>query len=240
VEQLRKVGEAIERAKVVLNEMAHDEVAPTVSVKVEAVSEDGIERETVLALDNNGLAGLSVPYKLARIAVPRNRDPHELSAREMADLLYWVVQDEGPIHEDELVVRVRDLWNLQRAGNRIQDAVARGVRSLLVTQRCAREDGFVSMPGTPVQVRNREQADSATLRKPDMLPPAEIRAAILALIDAHHGAAPAEIPAAVARMLGFKATSGPLRAVIEAQTARLLRLGTIQESDGMLRKAVKT
>ena len=72
-----------------------------------------------------------------------------------------------------------------------------------------------------------------------MLPPAEIRAAILVLIDAHHGATADEIPIAVARMLGFKTTSGSLRAVIEAQISRLLRLDTIQESDGMLRRTVK-
>ena len=238
-EQLRKVVEAIERAKVVLTEMDHHEEAPTVSLKVTAVTDDGIERETVLALDNNGISALATPYKIAHPAVPRSRDPHELSAREMADLLLRVVEEESPIHEDEIVARIRDLWELQRAGSRIQDAVASGVRSLLVTRRCVREDGFLSMPGVPVPVRNRENADSPSLRKPDMLPPAEIRAAVLALIDAHHGATASEIPIAVARMLGFKTTSGPLRTVIEAQIRRLLRLNTIQESDGMLRRSVK-
>ena len=238
-EQLRKVAEAIERAKVVLTEMDHQEEAPTVSLKITAATDDGIERETVLALDNNGISALATPYKIARPAVPRSRDPHELSAREMADLLLRVVEEESPIHEDEIVVRIRDLWGLQRAGSRIQDAVASGVRSLLVTRRCVREDGFLSVPGIPTPVRNRENADSASLRKPDMLPPAEIRAAVLALIDAHHGATASEIPIAVSRMLGFKTTSGPLRTVIEAQISRLLRLNTIQESEGMLRRSVK-
>jgi very-short-patch-repair endonuclease len=228
-EQLRKVAEAIERAKAALAEKP-----PPPSVKVE----ETIERETTLAVDAGGLNALSTPYKMARLAVPRNRDPHELSTRELADLLFMVVEDEGPIHEDELVVRVRDLWNLQRAGSRVQDAVARGVRSLLVTQRCVREDGFLSLPGAVVPVRNREDVDSATLRKPDMLPPSEIRGAILALIDTHHGATLEETPIAVARILGFKTTSGPLRAVIEAQIARLVQLGAIQETEGMLRRAV--
>ena len=73
---------------------------------------------------------------------------------------------------------------MQRAGSRIQDAVAKGIRSLLVAKRCTREDDCLAVPGQPVRVRNRESAAAPGLRKPNLLPPAEVRAAILALIDA--------------------------------------------------------
>ena len=96
----------------------------------------------------------------------------------MSDVLFHVVQIEGPIHEDELVARVRDLWGLGRAGSRIQDCVARGVRSLLVTQRCQREDECLFIPGASIPIRNRETVRSSGLRKPVLLPPQEVRAAI--------------------------------------------------------------
>ena len=235
-EQLRKVGEAVERAKVLLEEADRNE-APFVSVKVTAESEDGIERETVFEMENKDLTGLTSPYRQAHFEVPTRQDFAELSTKDIANVLIRIVEQEGPIHEDELVVRVRDLLRLQRAGNRIHDAVARGIRSLVVTKRCSRESGCLTIPGAPVPIRNRERVDSPSLRKPDVLPPVEIRAAILALIGSHFGASKREIPMAVARMFGFKSTSGPLRAVIEAQLAKLLRTGSIREVNGMIQRS---
>jgi hypothetical protein len=70
-----------------------------------------------------------------------------------------------------------------------------------------------------------------------MIPPAEVRCAILAVIDAGHGAGRKEIPIAVARMLGFKNTSGQLRHVIESELFRLARQNTIVETNGMFKRA---
>ena len=47
-------------------------------------------------------------------------------------------------HEDELVNRIRNLWNFSRAGSRIQDAVEKAVRHLRVTQQCSREDACLT------------------------------------------------------------------------------------------------
>ena len=76
---------------------------------------------------------------------------------------------------------------------------------------------------------------SPTLRKPDYLPPTEIRAAILAILDASHGAMRSEISPAVARLLGFQATSAQLKAVIESQIDKLVRAGKIEDVNGMLK-----
>jgi hypothetical protein len=78
---------------------------------------------------------------------------------------------------------------------------------------------------------------SPTLRKPDHLPPPEIRAAILAILDASHGATRSEIPSAIARLLGFQATSAQLKAVIESQIANLIRAKEIEETNSMLKIA---
>ncbi len=70
-----------------------------------------------------------------------------------------------------------------------------------------------------------------------MIPLVELRAGILALIDASHGAAKQEIPIAIARMLGFKNTSAQLRSLIESQIAGLARQGLIVETNGMFKRA---
>ena len=153
----------------------------------------------------------------------------------MADVLFQIVQIEGPVHEDELTARVRDLWGLGRAGSRIQDIVARGIRSLLVSKRCRREDACLFLPDALIRVRNRESVRSTSLRKPDLLPPQELRAAIESVVHAHHGASAREIVTTVSRLLGFKATSSALSEAISGQIESLRSAGRLVDQDGLFR-----
>jgi hypothetical protein len=173
-------------------------------------------------------------YTLARFEIPPGTEPQNLATPAMADVLLRIVEIEGPIHEDELALRVRDLWKLPRAGARLQDAVARGVRTLLVARRCQREDDCLDLPDRPVRLRTRADLDSPTLRKPEFLPPTEVRASILALIKAVHGVPRRQLPAGVARMLGFKTTTAALRSRVEEQCARLEQEKAIAESGALL------
>jgi hypothetical protein len=154
----------------------------------------------------------------------------------MADVLFRIVQEEGPIHEDELVARVKELWGFQRAGVRVQDAVAKGIRSLLIAKRCMREEDCLAVPNAPVRIRNRKSVSSPGLRKPDLLPAAEVRTAVLALIDVAHGAGRRELPTAIARLLGFNTTTTTLRDRVERQIQKLVETGQIIESNGLLQR----
>ncbi|MGE3311641.1 MAG: DUF3320 domain-containing protein, partial [Limisphaerales bacterium] len=180
------------------------------------------------------------PYRVATFRPPPKSEPQNLPPPRMADVLFQIVEQEGPVHEDELVVRVRDLWELPRAGARLQDAVARGVRALLVTRRCTREDGCLDLPDRPVRIRTREGLASANLRKPDLLPPSEIRAAMLRLVEAAHGVEPNKLPTAVARLLGLKSTPATLRARVEAQIVRLTSEGQLAQQGDRLVRVVTT
>ncbi len=170
---------------------------------------------------------VAAPYQLATFRPPPKSEPQSLPPARMADILFQIVEQEGPIHEDEMVVRIRDLWELPRAGARLQDAVARGVRALLVSRRCTREDGCLDILDRPVRVRSRDGLASPNLRKPDLLPPSEVRAAIVLLVDAAHGVEPRKLPTAVARLLGFKSTPSTLRSLVEAQVARMTAEGRL-------------
>jgi hypothetical protein len=69
------------------------------------------------------------------------------------------------------------------------------------------------LTGSSVKVRDRSQATSPSLRKPEMLPPLELRAALLAVIEQKLGADRAEAVTSVSRAVGFRATSAPSRMV---------------------------
>ena len=228
-EQLRKTAAALEQAKIALAE------ARPIPLPSSAADESKIPRDEDEDSVEEAAETLAIPYVEARFDVPLAVAPHELPAKQMADVLFRIVQVESPVHKDELTARVRDLWGLNRAGSRIQDNVACGIRALLVSQRCQREDKCLYLPEVAVRIRNRENVSSASLRKPEFLPPQEIRAAIEAVAVAHFGASEIEIPVAVSRMLGFKATSAALRESIERQVKILKSNGRLIEQDGLLR-----
>jgi very-short-patch-repair endonuclease len=233
-EQLRKVAEAIARAQATIDENTLGDL-PSAHFEITSESENGIEREIIFEVDNRGVSRLSAPYSEASFHVPSKLDPHELYTKDMAAIVLRIVEHEGPIHEEEIVTRVRMLWGKGRAGSRIHDSVARAVRSLLTSKACVREEHCLAMLGCVARVRNRANVMSPTLRKPDHLPPTEIRAAILAILDASHGATRSEIPSAVARLLGFQATSAQLKTMIESQIGKLVRAGTLGDVNGMLK-----
>ncbi len=226
-EQLRKVAAALEQAKITLAEAQNPDVPPP------DLDDSSIEREANHDDIVEATKALAVPYVEARFDVPLATQPHELTARQMADVLFRIVQVEGPVHEDELTARVRDLWGLGRAGSRIQDSVTRGIRALLVSGRCQREHGCLFLPEAPVPVRSREVVRSASLRKADLLPLQELCAAIESVVVAHYGASLSEIAVAVSRLLGFKAMSAGLRETIERQVQTLKVKGRLSAQHGL-------
>ena len=234
-DELRKIEAAIQTAK---NIAQSDETleAPRVSISVTETDENGISRQALALTDDSRHEALSAElYTEADIAVPK-KEIHTLTPRELSEIILQIVNIEGPIHEDEIVVRVRKLWGLGRAGSRIQDAVGNATQALLSQKRCVRADGFISISGVAARPRNREGVSSSSLRKPEFLPPTEVSAAILILVEAGHGARPNELLNAVARFLGFSTTGATLRIVIEDQVDRLLAENTLVLADGWLRK----
>ena len=68
-------------------------------------------------------------YEETKLSVRRQLDPHETPLSEMMKHVVRVVSVEGPIHELEIVVRIRSAWGLMRAGNRIREAVQAAIKA---------------------------------------------------------------------------------------------------------------
>ena len=152
---------------------------------------------------------------------------------EMAIHIVRIVEIEGPIHLDEIATRIRMLWALGRAGARIRTAVAHGAD---VATRIGKIEGgpFFRIPGRPVVLRNRADVSSASVRKPEMLPPEEIEMALLKIVGDNFGAARDELVHAASRAFGFASTSIQLRAVLEGAIDRLVAMGRLSAKDGLL------
>ena len=234
IEETEKVVRAIEAAKAHWREV--DEIAatsqsvpPSRPVQVALPRE---ERDSFVAADPASTRSAVPRYQEAKLSIRRQVDPHETSIGEMMKHVVRVVSIEGPIHETEIVARIRSAWGLARTGVRIRDAVQAAIKAANGSGYIAGGPFYV-VPGQTVMVRNRSEVDSNTLRRPENLPPEEVKAAIDQVVEENYGAEQDQLVQAVARLFGFASTSAQLREVVENALADLLGSGRLR-MDGRL------
>ncbi|MGN6210529.1 DUF3320 domain-containing protein [Asticcacaulis sp.] len=199
--------------------------------------DDEVHAEAEIESDDVGLddgAGRS-DYVEAWFAVNQAVEPHFTSRDIMATYVAKIVDVEGPIHVDEVVTRIRNLWGLQRAGNRIRATVINAIRLCLARNVMVQDEEFLSTSAeTPVGVRDRSRVKSYSLRRIEMLPPAEIQAGLIETVRGNFGANRIELATAVSRQLGFASTSGQLRSLIDEQMDRLIARGELADRNGLI------
>ncbi len=209
----------------------------TRAVPIEIVS---IEREDVTEI---GLSNVDEaqrpyvgPYKEAVLTRPYGspNEIHLTSIGALSHLAELVAEQEGPVHIDEVISRIKDAWGVGRAGGRIRDAVERAVIYAVSQGFLINEESFLWRPGTSAEVRDRSQVQSAGLRKPEMLPPTELCKAILQVVQVNFGATRDQVAMTVSRDLGFKATSAQLRGIIDAAIGRGLASQELVEEGALL------
>jgi len=137
----------------------------------------------------------------------------------MGPIVQKVIDQEGPIHTEEVARRIAEAFGKDRAGSRIQDAAQRGLAHLLQTNRAYKSVGdfwFTEMQANNPPIRDRSTAPPSLLR-PAMLPPLEIQAAIIKALANNGGISYSDLAVAVTRQFGFLRTGAELRATINAQ-----------------------
>lgn len=200
-----------------------------------ALIPNGISRELLSPVTSGKSTAISNKYVEASFT-PGNAHlpPHQVPLASMAHTVRRIIEIEGPIHIDEIVARVRDLWKLGRAGSRIQGAVNDALRHIAGSGQVKSEADCYHMVDAPVSIRDRSGAESKSLKKPELLPPQEIRAAIIQLLDEAHGGTRDEVIVAVSRALGILSTSQQLRQAIGGQVDLLIERNALAEAGGQL------
>jgi hypothetical protein len=152
------------------------------------------------------------PYEYADVKWRGSSDtaPHELERSHLIDLVSEIVAVEQPIHSEEVARRLASIFELQRAGSRIQEAALDGLKEAAKIERLVGRKGFWRVSGdvnTPPRDRS-VLPSSATVRKVEFICPSEIAAAAkLVLID-NLALEREELITETARALGF-ARTGP-------------------------------
>ena len=236
VEQLERAIAAIEAAKLELRAHEPVEGRKARAAPVEIVT---VERANVVevGLIPSGDVLVSSAYVEHIPDLPRQiagLDLHETPINSLASLVVSVVTIEGPVHLDEVTIRVRSAWGLQRSGGRIQAAMERAAAAAEARKSIVNDGGFLSVPGSAPTVRDRSSTASSGLRKAEMLPPSEIRAAIMQVVTDHLGATDDEIAVAALRALGLRASGALLRETVGRQVACLVERGELTRAGDLL------
>ncbi|NKL79039.1 DUF3320 domain-containing protein [Rhizobium leguminosarum] len=231
--ELDRLIAAIEQAKA--NALSGDHVAQaaTRAVPVEVVT---IERADVteIGLQQVSFESTTPLYEEVSLTPNTATELHEAPLGALVGLIKQTVEAEGPIHRDEVITRIRTAWGLQRAGNRIDSHVGNAINTAVNAAHVYRSGDFLLWPGAEIRVRDRTAVASPSLRRIEMIPPMEIDQGLTSLISTSLGASENEAVNAVARGLGFKATSSQLRDVIVARIEALKSDGELLVRDGML------
>lgn len=227
-EQLKKVIQAIEAAKLELDSRLELRGPTSRAVPIQIAV---IERADMIEVGLEAMSGRDQdihPYIEARISKPDGApDLSETPIGVLVNLVHQVVLTEGPVHVNEVVLRLRNAWGYKKAGSRIQAAVEQAIDAAHRASLIVKDNNFLLTVETTIKIRDRAGVQSETLRKPEMLPFHEVDAAICKTVKDNLGAEQDGIVQTVARNLGFKTTSSQLRELIQARTHTL-------EANGML------
>ena len=166
--------------------------------------------------------GLAIPYVEADIPALRDR-AILATAGSLSAALAEIIRIEAPVHLQAVVERAAVLLGPLSATDRA--AVVQGVElAKRLHGVVAQGDVLSAENSAPVVPRDRRAA-AAFLRRPALLPPAEIEAAAMALQAAAPAATEAELAAGLVRMLGLEPSAAP---ALEARVAALVGSGKIR------------
>ena len=222
---LRRTIAAIEQARGRWSERDQDLFG---SAQPDRTPSDTITRVEQPLQSGSVADSLAMPYREARLTVETYIEPHRVAPQRMSGIIEQIVAQEGPLHRDEICRRITTLWGLQRTGNRITAAVKAALNWSLRKGKLESSGEFIDIALRPVRtVRSRADA-SLSLRRPEMLPPSEIRYALTRVVEIHFGITEGEAILQVARAFGFSSTSGQLRELISEQVRQMVGLGDLR------------
>ncbi|NQS98078.1 MAG: DUF3320 domain-containing protein [candidate division Zixibacteria bacterium] len=149
---------------------------------------------------------------------------HETPLRELAQAVCNVVNVEGPVHEDEIVTRVRTLWGLKRSGDRIKEAIHNAITVALKQKNIQRikknSSFFISDSSKPKLPRKRIKDLPPRIQYICEL---EIEEAIKFVLKHQFSTSRDDLVIQSSRVLGFKSTSKDTFKSIETVIKKLIK-----------------
>jgi len=177
-------------------------------------------------------------YRRATLRIGSLRDGlHEVPQQTMIQWINRVVDDEGPLHRDEVLRRICNAAKVKRAGRRIQEHFDECVSLAVHSQNIDKRRKFLwPRHMTTPPLRSRANLSSSE-KKFDFIAPEEVQKAIEVVIESSFGISREEVATEVANLLGFKRTSEDMANRITRLIDDMVRNLIVLESNGCLQIA---
>ena len=180
----------------------------------------------------------SESYKMAEFRVSIVSEIPDTPRSILIGYIDDIVSVEGPVHRDIVRRRLYTNWGNQREGNlikyKLEEAIDVAIFKGTITANEPRDFVDHIDRRDPVPIRDRSQLNSY-MRKPEMLPPAEILAAAKMVVMSCVSISPSECAKEVSLLLGFKTLRSAMRTHLEKILHQGVREGILLLSDGQLR-----
>lgn len=202
-----------------------------------AIALEGANRQRAAAVVEEALPqAFDMPEAASRQMPPYKRCHVPVEAQELLDapehllagLVTRIVQEEGPIHVDEVARRLASCFGKEKAGSRIVGAARNALAAAQARDSALLTDGSfwytqAQVDDTPVRDRSGETGATIKAASISML---EVRAALRIARTDNAGGEGAELVRSAARLLGFK------RVGVELQERLAAGLADLDEKTG--------
>lgn len=171
----------------------------------------------------NSPGSLSSKYEVCTIHIPAQCvDLWDVNPSKMASLVATVVDVESPVHFDEVVRRLREAAGLERAGNRIRQAIRNGVNHAKRAGTIMVNNDFLwKTPLHTPEIRDRSEFPN-NLKKLELIAAAEIREALLAVVKHSYGIGRNDAIVAALQLLGFERVTEVMKSSVDADLSELI------------------
>src|SRR5262249_5246880 len=125
----------------------------------------------------------TVPYRVSDPRVSKKLAKNDLHAKgahaELCRLIAEVVKLEGPVHVEVATRRLRQAWKLDRANDRVWQAVEKAITDCEGRKQLQRRGEFLwPAKEAPVPVRIPDPKNATTNRDIEHIPPEELQAGL--------------------------------------------------------------
>ena len=150
----------------------------------------------------------------------------------LSDLIVRVVEAEGPIHEDHLAERLKEICGVDRAGSNVQSNIAEAIQSAVRRRRIERRRQKDFLWVVNAQPGGFRVPANSHRRPLEWIHRDEIALAILYLVEDQFGVVRSELGKAVARLFGLERTTAESCDYIVEVADELAERGQLRDDAG--------
>ncbi|MGW7402192.1 DUF3320 domain-containing protein [Streptomyces sp. NPDC054833] len=154
------------------------------------------------------------------------REPQALGL--VAEVARHIISVEGPIEEEVLIGRVREAWDLDRAGQIVQASVRKALTRLGNKKLAVRGGTAWDLPDREVTTARTPSADFDR-KKVSHVPPAERQVALLGVLSESPGLRREELARETARFFGWLRLGADIKAAFSKDIEALLGRNAVEE-----------